>query len=143
MSYQQPQTDDVTLSPVIFYDGVCKLCNRSVTIILRIDRQGRLKMAALQSDYGRRVLAEHGMEFDPLDTLMLLERERLSTKSTAIIRISKYLGGVWPLAMILLIIPRFIRDFFYDIIAKNRYRWFGKYNTCPLPDPEFSGRFYT
>ena len=142
MSYQQPQTDDVTLSPVILYDGVCKLCNRSVNIILRIDRQGRLKLAALQSDYGRRVLAEHGMKFDPLDTMMLLEGGRLAVKSTAIIRISKYLGGVWPLAMILLIIPRVIRDALYDIIAKNRYRWFGKYDTCPLPDPEFEDRIY-
>ena len=142
MSYQQPQLDDETLPPVVLFDGECKLCNRSVNALLRMDPKGRLKYASLQSDYGRRVLAERGMEFDPLDTLMLLEGGRLTTKSTAIIRISKYLGGVWPLCMMALIIPRLMRDFFYDLVAKNRYRWFGKYDTCPLPDPEFEDRFY-
>ncbi len=142
MSYQQPQIANEILPPVVLFDGVCKLCNRSVNIILRVDRQGRLKFASLQSDYGRRVLAEHGMEFDPLDTLMLLEGGDLTVKSTAVIRISKYLGGVWSLATVTLIIPRVIRDFFYDLVAKNRYRWFGKYDTCPLPDPELEDRFY-
>lgn len=82
------------------------------------------------------------MEFDPLDTLMLLEGGRLTTKSTAIIRIAKYLGGAGSLATVAFIVPRFIRDTLYDLVAKNRYRWFGKYDTCPLPDSEFEDRFY-
>ncbi|MDH5458216.1 MAG: DCC1-like thiol-disulfide oxidoreductase family protein, partial [Nitrospinota bacterium] len=69
--------------------------------------------------------------------------ERLTEKSTAVIHISKYLGGVWPLCMIALVIPPFIRDFIYDIIAKNRYRWFGKYDTCRLHDPKYEARFYS
>lgn len=100
-------------------------------------------MASLQSDYGRRVLEDHGLKSGPLDSMMLLEGTRLTMKSTAVIRISKYLGGAWPLCMGALIIPRFIRDILYDVIAKNRYRWFGQYDTCPLPDPEFEDRFYT
>ncbi len=143
MPDSDPKKDNTSAPPVILFDGVCKLCNRSVKFILRIDRQGRLKMAPLQSDYGLQVLERHGMKSGPLDSMMLLEGERLMVKSTAIIRISKYLGGLWPLCMIMLIIPRFIRDFLYGIIAKNRYQWFGRYDTCPLPDPEFEDRFYT
>ena len=138
MPDSNPQKDNTSASPVILFDGVCKLCNRSVNFILRIDRQGRLKLAALQSDYGRKVLERHGRKSGPLDSMMLLEGERLTTKSTAVIRISKYLGGAWPLCMIMLIIPRFIRNFLYAIIAKNRYQWFGRYDTCPLPDPELA-----
>lgn len=138
-----PRKDNAPAPPVILFDGVCKLCNRSVNFILRIDRTGRLKMASLQSDYGRRVLEDHGLKSGPLDSMMLLEGTRLTMKSTAVIRISKYLGGAWPLCMGALIIPRYIRDALYDVIAKNRYRWFGQYDTCPLPDPEFEDRFYT
>jgi predicted DCC family thiol-disulfide oxidoreductase YuxK len=143
MSSHSLQKDEATSPPVVLFDGVCKLCNWSVNFILRRDHKGRLKLAPLQSDYGRAVLKEHRKNPDALDSMMLLEGERLTVKSTAIIRITKYLGGAWPLCMIALIIPRFIRDFIYDIIAKNRTRWFGKYDTCRLPDPEFEDRFYT
>ena len=143
MADSNPRKDNAPAPPVILFDGVCKLCNRSVNFILRIDRTGRLKMASLQSDYGRRVLEDNGLKSGPLDSMMLLEGTRLTTKSTAVIRISKYLGGLWPLCMGALIIPRFIRDILYDVIAKNRYQWFGQYDTCPLPDPEFEDRFYT
>ncbi len=143
MPDSNPQKDNTSASPVILFDGVCKLCNRSVNFILQIDRTGRLKMASLQSDYGRRVLEDHGMKSGPLDSMMFLEGERLTTKSTAVIRISKYLGGAWPLCTGALLIPRFIRDALYDVIAKNRYKWFGQYDTCPLPDPKYEDRFYT
>ena len=143
MADSNPRKDNAPAPPVILFDGVCKFCNRSVNFILRIDRTGRLKMASLQSDYGRRVLEDHGLKSGPLDSMMLLEGTRLTMKSTAVIRISKYLGGAWPLCMMVLIVPRFIRDILYDVIAKNRYRWFGQYDTCPLPDPEFEDRFYT
>ncbi|MFQ5584117.1 MAG: thiol-disulfide oxidoreductase DCC family protein [Calditrichia bacterium] len=143
MSGNPVQQDETISPPVVLFDGVCKLCNGSVNFILRHDRRGRLKLAPLQSEYSRQVLKAHGMKSDPLDSILLLEGNRLTTKSTAIIRISKYLRGAWPLCMILLIIPRFIRDFVYDIVARNRYRWFGKYDSCHLPDPEFEDRFYT
>jgi predicted DCC family thiol-disulfide oxidoreductase YuxK len=141
MSEYTIQKTDTT--SVVLFDGVCKLCNVSVNFILRIDRRGQLKFASLQSDYGRAVLKEHDRHTDPMDSMMLLEGERLTEKSTAVIHISKYLGGVWPLCMIALVIPPFIRDFIYDIIAKNRYRWFGKYYTCRLPDPKYEARFYS
>jgi predicted DCC family thiol-disulfide oxidoreductase YuxK len=137
------QKDDTVSPPVVLFDGVCKLCNGSVKFILRRDREGQLKLAPLQSDYGRQVIASQVNNSDALDSILLQEGARLSEKSTAIIRISKYLDGAWPLCMVFLIIPRFIRDFIYDIIANNRYRWFGKYEACRLHDPEFEDRFYT
>lgn len=142
MSSHSFQKDEAFSPPVVLFDGVCKLCNGSVNFILRRDSKGRLKLAPLQSGYGQAVLKEHGKHSDTMGSMMLLEGDRLTAKSTAIIRISKYLGGAWPLCMIALVIPPFIRDFIYDIIAKNRTRWFGKYDTCRLPDPEFEDRFY-
>jgi predicted DCC family thiol-disulfide oxidoreductase YuxK len=143
MTESNIQKDNATSPPVVLFDGVCKLCNGSVNFIVRRDRKGRLRLAPLQSDYGRAILEKYGRHTDPMDSMMLLEGKRLTVKSTAVIRISKYLSGAWPLCMILLTIPPFIRDFIYDIIAKNRYRWFGKYNTCPPHDPEFEDQFYT
>lgn len=128
-------------APVVLYDGVCRLCNGTVNFIVRRDRKGRLKMASLQSDFGRAVLAGRQIESDPMDSMWLLEGNRLTAKSTAMIRTTRYMDGGWPLCMIFLIIPRFFRDFIYDIIAKNRYRWFGKYDTCPVPDPELENRY--
>jgi predicted DCC family thiol-disulfide oxidoreductase YuxK len=142
MSESNILKDEMTSSPVVLFDGVCRLCNGSVNFILRRDRKGRIKMAPLQSDYGRQVMASHELKPDPMDSMMLLEGEQLTVKSAAVIRISKYLGGAWPVCMALLIVPRFIRDFIYDIVAKNRYRWFGKYDTCRLPDADFENRFY-
>jgi len=141
-SYPIPKEENFS-PPVVLFDGVCKLCNGSVNFVIRRDRKGRLKLAPLQSDYGRAVLKKHAMELNSMDSMMLLEGGRLTVKSTALIRISKYFGGAWPLCMIVLIIPRYIRDFIYDIIAKNRYRWFGKYDTCRLPDPKHEDRFYS
>ena len=125
MSSHPIPKEEASSPPVVLFDGVCKLCNGSVNFILRRDRKGRLKLAPLQSDYSRQVLASHEIQSDLMDSLMLLEGTRLTTKSTAIIRITKYLDGLWPLCMIFLIIPRIIRDFLYDIVAKNRYRWIG------------------
>lgn len=142
MFHDHLQKNNATTPPVVLFDGVCKLCNRSVNTLLRMDRKGRLKFASLQSDYGRTVLTAHGRQSDAMDTMMLLEGGRLTTKSTALIRMARYLGGVWPLVMAALIVPRFIRDALYDLVAKNRYRTFGKYDTCRLPDPEYTDRFY-
>ena len=130
------------MPPVVLFDGVCKLCNGSVNFILDRDRKGQLKLAPLQSNYGCAVLKEHGKNPEALDSMMLLEGERLTVKSTAVIRISKYLGSAWPLCMIFLIIPPFIRNAIYDVIAKNRYKWFGKYDIFRQPSPEFEDRFY-
>ena len=142
MAQDSAQEKEISSAPVVLFDGVCKLCDGSVIFILNRDRKGRLKLAPLQSDYAHKVIATHVLQPGWMDSILLLEGDRLSGKSTAILRITKYLDGLWPLCVVFLIIPRFIRDFLYDIVAKNRYRWFGKYDTCRLPDPKFEDRFY-
>lgn len=135
--------DNTPSHPVVLFDGVCKLCNASVNFILQRDPKGRIKFAPLQSDYGQALFKEYGKGSEMPDSIIFLEGDRLTAKSTAALRIIKYLDRLWPLCMIFLLVPRFIRDFVYDIVAKNRYRWFGKNDTCRIPDPEHEDRFFT
>jgi predicted DCC family thiol-disulfide oxidoreductase YuxK len=128
---------------VLFYDGVCGVCNKSVQMILAHDRQGTLKFAPLQSRYGQEVTARHNLQ--NIDSLVLLDRtgstERVWMRSNAALKIAGYLGGWWKLFMVFYLVPRPIRDFFYDLFAKYRYRVFGKYDSCLLPSPEVRARF--
>jgi predicted DCC family thiol-disulfide oxidoreductase YuxK len=128
-------------TPIILFDGHCNLCHKSVNLILTIDRRHIIKLAPLQSDFGRSVLQKFGLETEDLNTLVLLEGEKLSTMSTAVIRTTKYLGGIWPVALVLLLIPRLIRDRIYKLVARNRIRWFGRSETCRLSNPEHPNRF--
>ena len=128
---------------VLFYDGVCGVCNKSVQMILAHDRQGTLKFAPLQSRYAQEVTARHNLQ--NIDSLVLLDRaggtERIHARSNAALKIAGYLGGWWILFMVFYLVPRPIRDFFYDLFAKYRYRVFGKYDSCLLPSPEVRARF--
>ena len=127
--------------PLVLYDGTCGLCNRSVQLILRHDRRGRFRFAALQSDLGRALLARHGLAVDALDTVVLVEDGRAWTKSAAALRIARGMDRPWPLLRVLGIVPRPVRDFFYDRLANNRYRIFGRVDACMLPPPEVRARF--
>jgi predicted DCC family thiol-disulfide oxidoreductase YuxK len=131
----------VTEHPIVFFDGVCNLCAGSVQFLLRHDRKGIFHFCSLQSKAANQLL--NSQDADPLQlkTLALLEKERLYTRSTAVLRIARKLGGAWPLLYAGMIIPRFIRDSLYDWVAANRYRWFGKKESCWLPQPEWSERF--
>jgi predicted DCC family thiol-disulfide oxidoreductase YuxK len=129
---------------VMLYDGVCGFCNKSVQFMLDHDRKKTLRFAALQSDFGKAVIARHpGLE--KVDSVVLVDRsggeERIRVRSSAALGLSGYLGGFWGLARVTWIIPKPIRDFFYDLFARNRYRFFGKYDSCMLPPPEVRGRF--
>ena len=129
---------------VLLYDGVCGFCNRSVQAIIRYDRRREMKFAALQSEYGKSVVSRHP-ELRNVDSLVLVERlngeEKISTHSTAALRIAAYLGGAWKLFLIAHVIPRPVRDVLYNLFARYRYRLFGKYESCPLPSPEIRSRF--
>ena len=129
---------------VLLYDGVCGFCNRSVHTIIRHDRRGEMQFAALQSEYGKSVVARHP-ELQNIDSLVLVERvngeEKISTHSTAALRIAAYLGGWWKFFLIARAIPRPLRDIFYNLFARYRYRLFGKYESCPIPSPEIRSRF--
>ena len=127
--------------PLVLYDGTCGLCNRSVQLILRHDRRGRFRFAALQSELGQALLARHGLPVDALDTVVLVEDGRAWTKSAAALRIARGMDRPWPLLRMLGIVPRPVRDFFYDRLANNRYRIFGRVDACMLPPPEVRARF--
>jgi len=133
--------------PILFYDGVCGLCNRLVQFLLKHDRDGRLRFASLQSDFADKVLRRHGIDPKDLDTLHVVENyqqptERVLQRSDAVLRASRELGGLWSaLAALGKVVPRPLRDVCYRLVAQNRYRVFGKYDTCMLPDPNQRSRF--
>ena len=134
-------------NPIILYDGVCGLCNSLVQFLLKHDKDGRLRFASLQSDFAEKVLRRHGFDAKDLDTLHVVENydqpgERVLQRSDAILRAGRELGGVWGASSsVAKIVPRPLRDLVYRFVASNRYRVFGKYETCMLPDPNQRSRF--
>lgn len=132
-------------APVLLYDGVCGVCNWAVRTILRFDRRGTLRFAALQSDYAQSVFGRHPAIKD-VDSVVFVEApgsagERVFVRSAAAIRVADYLGGPWKLFTAAGVIPGPLRDRLYDGFAGIRYRIFGKYDTCPLPSPDVRARF--
>ena len=131
---------------MIFYDGLCELCNRGVRLVLKRDREGVFRFASLQSSAGQTILARHGLKADPLDTFYVvpdygLAGERVFSRSSAAIYVAERLGGVWKAAILLRVLPGCVRDWVYDTIARHRYRMFGRYDTCPLPEARYRDRF--
>jgi len=134
-------------NPIILYDGVCGLCNRMVQFLLKQDKAGRLRFASLQSDFAEKVLGRHGIDPKDLDTVHVVENydqpgERVLQRSEAVLRAGRELGGFWGASSSMArVIPRALRDVVYGFVATNRYRVFGKYDTCMLPDPSQRSRF--
>ncbi len=127
---------------IVLFDGVCNFCNRSVNWIIRRDRRGYFRFAALQSDVGADIQRQYGLDPDVLDTLVLIERGRAYTKSTAGLRIVRLMRrSPWAALYALIAVPRPVRDFAYDWFARRRYRWFGKRDECIVPSPEVRERF--
>ncbi|MCI0363772.1 MAG: thiol-disulfide oxidoreductase DCC family protein [Phycisphaerales bacterium] len=146
--------------PILLFDGVCNLCNGITQFVIRHDPPpGRFRFAALQSEAGQRLLQEHGLPTDDLDSFVMIDaREaagsgnsrtpanakalpRAYVRSTAALRTLRTLGFPWSLMYIFVILPRPIRDAIYDWIARHRYRWFGKRDACMMPTPEIQSRF--
>lgn len=127
--------------PIVLFDGVCKFCNASVNFLLARDRRGQLRFAALQSPAGQALLARFHLPRDQFASLVLVEGNRCWRRSTAALRIARFLDGPWPLAALLLAVPPFLRDAAYDVLARNRYRWFGQLDSCRVPTPEVRQRF--
>jgi predicted DCC family thiol-disulfide oxidoreductase YuxK len=126
-------------NPIILFDGVCNFCNSSVNFIIEHDQKGYFKFAPLQSEIGKSLVEKFGLS--DVDSIILVENEKAYTHSTAALKFIKHLDGIWKFAYILIIIPRPVRDFFYKLFAKNRYRLFGKKEACMLPTPEVRQRF--
>jgi predicted DCC family thiol-disulfide oxidoreductase YuxK len=134
---------------VVVFDGVCTLCNGWVRFLLRHDRRGRYRFAAMQTETGRRLLADHGLDPDDPMSFLLIEYDggddtavpRVSTDSEAVRRVLMGLGGAWRLAALFAVVPRALRDTVYRLIARNRYDWFGHRDVCMVPDPAEADRF--
>lgn len=126
---------------VVLFDGMCNLCNRSVQFIIKKDKKKKFLFASLQGKTGQEVLQKFGLPANELNSFILLEGEKIYTRSAAALRIAKQLGDGWKLLYGLMIIPAFIRNAVYNWIARNRYKWFGKRNECMIPTPELKERF--
>jgi len=126
---------------IILFDGVCNLCNNSVQFIIKRDKKQCFLYASLQSDAAQSILLQFQLKNSDFDSIILIEDGKVYQKSTAILKITKHLSGIWKLNYGFIIIPKFIRDFIYSIIAKNRYKWFGKRDVCMVPTEELRMRF--
>jgi len=129
---------------LVLFDGVCGFCQRSVRLLIRLDRRKRLHFAALAGETGRDILKMNPI-FQNAESMLFVRTDERGTqlfqRSTAFIQILCALGGLWRLAKLLLLIPRFLRDAIYNGIAAHRYEWFGRTETCPVPAPEVRERF--
>jgi predicted DCC family thiol-disulfide oxidoreductase YuxK len=126
---------------IILFDGVCNLCNGAVTFVIKRDPKDRFRFAALQSEIGEELIHKNGLKDKGLDSIVLIEGEKAFVKSSAALRIARKLSGFWPLLYVFIILPRFLRDSFYDLIARNRYSWYGKRESCMIPTPELRAKF--
>jgi predicted DCC family thiol-disulfide oxidoreductase YuxK len=126
---------------IILFDGVCNLCNGAVNFVIKRDKKSVFKFAAIQSEEAKNLMMEGDFQSEDLKTFILLLNERFYTKSTAALKVCRYLSGLWPMLYWFMIIPKFIRDFIYNIISRNRYKWFGRKESCMIPTPEFQSKF--
>jgi predicted DCC family thiol-disulfide oxidoreductase YuxK len=132
--------DSNSSHPILLFDGVCNLCNRSVQFVLKHDQEKIFRFASLQSNAGQALLQQFNLPLTDFNSFVLVEGEQVFTKSTGALKVARQLKG-WRWLYGFIIIPRFIRDAVYGFIARNRYRWFGKQESCWLPTPELRARF--
>lgn len=128
-------------NPVILFDGVCNLCSSSVQFIIRNDPKKYFRFASLQSNFGQSVLKQFNLPSNELNSFILFHKGKIAIKSTGALEVAKRLLGAWPLLYIFIIVPAFIRDAVYEFIGRNRYKWFGKKETCWLPTAEINSLF--
>lgn len=128
---------------IILFDGVCNLCNSAVQYVIKRDGKGLFKFASLQSETGRILLVKSGLPPDHLKSFVYIHGSRFYTRSTAALKVAQQLKGPVQLLYGFIIVPGVIRDWVYDFIAKNRYRLFGRKDTCIIPTPQLKERFYS
>ena len=126
---------------IILFDGVCNLCNRSVQYVIRHDAEKKFHFASLQSDAGQQLLKQYHLPADNFNSFVLIQDAKAYTRSTAALRVAKQLKGITKLLYGFIIVPRFLRDAIYNLIANNRYKWFGERESCMLPSPDLQSRF--
>ncbi len=126
---------------IILFDGICNFCNDKVNFIIRKDKKDYFRFAALQSEIGKKILSNHGIEMANPDTFILVENGKSYDRTTAALRVARKLNGLWPMMYGFIIVPPFLRDIVYKIIAKNRYKWWGEKESCMIPTPELRKKF--
>jgi predicted DCC family thiol-disulfide oxidoreductase YuxK len=127
---------------VILFDGVCNLCSGIVQFVIKHDKKNVFKFASLQSTFGQTLLKNFDLPASHFNSFTLYQNGKIYTKSTGALMVARHLSGAWSLLYPLMIIPRFIRDFFYNVIAANRYKWFGKKEECWVPSPALKIKFF-
>ena len=137
---QHTNTYQDASDPIVLFDGVCNLCNTSVRFILAYNRKENLRFASLQSEFAKKLLAQHQVDIE-MDTVVFVENGEIFTRSSAGFEISKHLIYPWRAMYYFKYIPKNITDWIYKLIARNRYQWFGKKDQCMVPKPEWKHRF--
>ena len=127
---------------IILFDGVCNLCNRSVQFIIKKDKKGIFKFASLQSTVGKELLKEFELPEDSFQSFIYIKNDMAFSRSDAALEIAKMLNGVWQFVYFFKIVPKFFRDPIYNLIARNRYKWFGKKDECRVPTSKMKERFF-
>ena len=128
---------------IVFFDGVCNLCNGTVRFVVERDKHAYFRFASIQSDAGAEIMRKHGLEAphgDPT-SIVVIEDDRAYQRSTAALHMVRHLTFPWKLGYAFIIVPRFIRDAVYNFIARHRYEWFGRRDVCMVPTPELRARF--
>ena len=128
-------------SAIILFDGVCNLCNSSVNFVIKHDKKGYFRFASLQSETGKELLKQFSIDPLSTDSIVLIENNKAYIRSTAALRITKHLNKFYPALYLFIGIPPFIRNFVYDYIARNRYKWFGKKEACMIPTDAMKSKF--
>ncbi len=128
-------------NPILLFDGVCNLCNGTVQFIIKHDKKAIFRFASLQSELAQNLLVQHQVSIKNLESVVLISQNRIFTHSDAPLEIAYLLGGFWRFFYIFKLIPYFFRNAIYNWIARNRYRWFGKEESCWLPTAELKARF--
>ncbi|TAL57139.1 MAG: DUF393 domain-containing protein [Bacteroidetes bacterium] len=127
-------------NPVLLFDGICNYCNKWINFIIRHDSKKKFRFAALQSDAGKKLLKQYSIS-EKKESVVLIYNGQAHIKSTAYFHVCFHLGGIYALLFAFIIIPAYIRDFYYDIIARNRYKWWGKKDSCMIPTQDIKDRF--
>jgi predicted DCC family thiol-disulfide oxidoreductase YuxK len=132
---------DKKAEAIVLFDGVCNLCNGFVNWVIDRDPKRKVMFGSLQSEEAKALLAKYGESSEYLDSIVAIKNDKLYKNSRAVLEICLTIGGVYSLMGIFLIVPNFIRDAVYKWVARNRYRWFGKSESCRIPTPELKSRF--
>jgi predicted DCC family thiol-disulfide oxidoreductase YuxK len=131
----------VNQHPIILFDGACNFCNGVINFIIRQDKKGIFRFAPLQSESGQQLLQQYGLPQQHFDSFVLVEKGKAYKSSTAGLRLYNQLPWYWKWTQVFWIVPPFLRNAVYDLIARNRYKWFGRKEQCMVPSPELRSRF--